>query len=78
MHTLYAEKNKGEFILSDGFYKETVERYCHIMGKNMKFNRYTSGENRCFECFHREECEKNGGCRHHIFSAVNSCKDTNQ
>jgi len=53
-------------------YKETVERYCHIIGKNTTFNSYMRGENRCFECANREECEKNGGCKHHIFSEYNT------
>ena len=56
-------------------YKEKVERYCNILGKNVKFNQYMNGDNKCFECCHREECEKSGGCTHHIFSGFNVKKD---
>ncbi|MBQ7399144.1 MAG: hypothetical protein IJW06_01605 [Clostridia bacterium] len=52
-------------------YKETVERYCNVLGRNMKFNQYMNGNSKCFECSNRDECEKNGGCRHHVFSEFN-------
>ncbi|MBO4950448.1 MAG: hypothetical protein J6E38_05450 [Clostridia bacterium] len=58
------------------YYKETVERYCHIIGRNTTFRRYTSSsEGRCFECENRDECEKNGGCKHHVFSKFNTKKE---
>lgn len=59
-----------DHILADNkdYYKETVERYCHVIGKNTTFNRYSSGKTNHFECANREECEKNGGCKHHLFS----------
>ena len=56
------------------YYKETVERYCHVVGKNITFDRYTSGSDRHFECSAWQECEKNGGCRHHVFSKNNMKK----
>ena len=56
---------------NNNVYKETVERYCHVIGKNTTFSRYNLGEKRCFECSNRHECEKNGGCTHHIFHTYN-------
>ncbi|MBE6681040.1 MAG: hypothetical protein E7600_01975 [Ruminococcaceae bacterium] len=53
------------------YYKETVERYCHVIGKNTTFSRYTKDNQSCFECENRHECEKNGGCRHHLFHTHN-------
>lgn len=50
------------------YYKETVERYCHIIGRNTTFDRYYSENDRHYECSNYKECEKNGGCKHHIFS----------
>lgn len=50
------------------YYKETVERYCHIIGKNTTFNRFSVGNERFFECANRKECEKNGGCKHFLFA----------
>lgn len=50
------------------YYKETVERYCHIIGKNTTFNRFSIGNERFFECANRNECEKNGGCKHFLFA----------
>ena len=52
-------------------YKETVERYCHVIGKNTTFHSYMQGSSRCFECLNREECQKNGGCKHHLFHTHN-------
>ena len=50
------------------FYKETVERYCHVIGRNTDFARFTSAHEYHFECLNKDECEKNGGCKHHVFS----------
>lgn len=57
-----------------GYYKEEVERYCHIIGKNTTFNKYSSGKDCYFECAGCEECEKNGGCKHHLFSKSHTQK----
>ena len=71
---MFSVHRREVLILSQhsDIYKETVERYCNILDKNMKFYQYTSGECKCFECFHREECEKSGGCKHHVFKQFNS------
>ena len=61
-------------VQQNDLYKETIERYCHVIGKNTTFSRYTRGEEQCYECSNRHECEKNGGCSHHIFSAHNTTK----
>ena len=52
-------------------YKETVERYCHVIGKNTTFNKYTKDRQSCFECSNFHECEKSGGCKHHVFNTHN-------
>lgn len=63
---------------NNSFYKETVERYCHVIGKNTTFNRYSTANEHHFECANKSECEKNGGCKHHIFSSSCSYKDKSQ
>ena len=47
-------------------YMETVERYCHIIGKNRMISRYKQNGIDCFECSNKEECEKNGGCKYGV------------
>ena len=42
---------------------ETVERYCHIVGKNTSVVRRITGDDRMFTCSNFKECEKNGGCK---------------
>ena len=61
----------GFFTERENIYKETVERYCNVLNRNVKFNQYLNGDKRCFECSNRHECQKNGGCKHHAFSADN-------
>lgn len=53
---------------SKEYYTEKVERYCHIIGKNTTFSRVFHGKERRLMCDGCEECEKNGGCKHHLFS----------
>ena len=42
-------------------HKETVERYCHIIGANATISRFTENGKTVVECMNLHNCEKNGG-----------------
>ena len=49
-------------------HRETIERYCHIIGKNATVNRIMNDGTVVYECMNRHLCEKNGGCANEKFS----------
>ena len=57
-------------------YRETVERYCHVIGKNTTFTRSRVEKSCCYECANRHICEKNGGCKNMSFNVQNAENDT--
>ena len=48
-------------------YRETVERYCHVVDSNVPINCYTADGKTVFECSNRAYCEKNGGCHNNRY-----------
>lgn len=51
-------------------HKETVERYCHIIGANATISRFTENGKTVVECMNLHNCEKNGGCRNSKYAEI--------
>lgn len=56
-----SEKNK------DVRHTETLERYCHVIGKNTAVCRSFSDGKEYYECMNKHNCEKCGGCKNAKF-----------
>ena len=44
-------------------HRETLERYCHVIGKNTAFRKSFFDGETVYDCMNRHICEKNGGCK---------------
>lgn len=60
----------------DTGYRETVQRYCHVIGKNTTLSRTRGTDACCYECSNRHICEKNGGCKNASFNLQDVTKNT--
>lgn len=43
---------------------ETLERYCHVIGRNTLVQCVTQKGGVTYACVNRKECDRCGGCRH--------------
>jgi len=48
---------------------ETIERYCHVIGRNTTVAKTVGDGNTNYECMNKKLCEKNGGCCNERYSS---------
>lgn len=49
-------------------HRETLERYCHVIGANTPVSRFIRDGKTVYECMNHHQCDKNGGCKNQKFS----------
>ena len=52
-------------------HRETLERFCHVIGKNTPVSKSDTEEGVVYECMNKHICEKNGGCKNSKLCGVN-------
>lgn len=51
-------------------HRETLERYCHVIGENTLVCRTTKDGCVSYRCVNRPSCDKCGGCRNSRYHAT--------
>ena len=49
-------------------YREALERYCHVLGKNVPVSRIMTDGVAVYECANQDFCDKNGGCQNERYA----------
>lgn len=49
--------------------RETLERYCHVIGANTPVSRFTRDGKTVYECMNHHKCAQNGGCKNEKFAS---------
>lgn len=57
------------FSSDDIPHKETMERYCHVIGENTPVSRFYKDGQTVYECMNRHKCEQKGGCKNQKFAS---------
>ena len=52
-------------------HRETLERFCHVIGKNTPVSKCDVNGESVYECMNKHICDKNGGCKNSKFCKNN-------